>query len=510
MVAHNQHFDFPVVDGFRYLSGHGWKMSKPILNSNLFIVTFTKDSAVIVVLDSLNWFKFSLKTIGDCIGIPKLEIDFMSCSMKELEIYCRRDVEIIKVMMKKWLEFLKKYDFGNFRFTTASQAYGAFKHRFMKYDIFIHAHKPAVKLERDSHRGGRVEAFFIGTLKQRVYGFDVNSLYPDVMQRHDYPIKLVKYVKNGSLEGLERFLRNYCVCARVKVNISEPYIAYKANKLLFPVGSFISSLTTPELKYALEHDSIEKVYDYSVYEKAPIFREYVNTLYALKIRFSLEGNIVYYMLNKLLLNTLYGKFGQKIENIKVLGECEPDLTECEKIYLPERGITYLKWSFGGKIYVRHGDKLEWKHSFPAISSHVAAYGRMKLWSYMKLAGLENVFYVDTDSLFVNDNGYDKLKAFISDTELGKLKLDKTADNLTIFGAKDYIFGDLIKRKGIRKEAIPLGHGKFTQKRFYKFRSLLKQGCLDAPIVEDITKTLKRRYDKGIVHKDGTVTPLQLT
>lgn len=506
LIAHNQHFDFTVVDGFNYLTKRGWKMSTPILDSQLFIVTFRKAGSSIVVLDSLNWFKFSVKELGDSIGLKKGKIDFDTCSDAELSEYCKRDVEIIKEMLLQYIEFLIKYDLGNFQKTTPSQSFTAFRHRFMQDQIFIHANPQVALLERQSYRGGRNEAFFIGKVPVKVLGLDFNSLYPSVMLEAELPAKLIKYTHCITVNLLEVYLRDYCVTAHVNITVTEPCIALKKERLLFPTGTFDVTLTTPELLYVLEHHKINSVECAAIYEKARIFEGYVTELYSLRLDFKRENNEVYDLLTKLFLNSLYGKFGQQNETINCVGECPAGVVLYERCIDYETSRKYLRWSFGGKVYERSGLKTEARHSFVGIAAHITAYARMRLWHAIKLAEPSNVFYCDTDSLYTNIDGYKRLKPLIDSEKLGALKVEKRNKSMTIYGCKDYRLGRTAVIKGIKKGSKRLKKNKYKQTRFLKFRSLLRRGSLDAPIEELYSKELKRIYKKGVVDDSGYVTP----
>jgi hypothetical protein len=506
LLAHNQHFDFTAVNGFQELASRGWSMQRPVLSSGLFIVSFVRDQAKIQVLDLGNWFPFPLWMLGKRIGLHKLEIDFDTCTEKELELYCRRDVDILQRTFLNWLQFLDSNDLGNFRNTISSQAMQAYRHRFMQQELFIHANPDAILLERESYRGGRTECFHIGHVKGPLWYVDFNSLYPSVMQNHLFPRKLVAVERFPTRKGLIRAMDRFLVIARVDIKIKRPAIAYRAKRLVFPVGEFTTTLTTPELQWVLENGRILNVDQYVMFEYAPIFKKYVTEVFKLRRGFQRDEDVVGDFMAKQLLTSLYGKFGQKEQIMRKVGNAPPEMVEVRSAYNVDDHQRFELVTFGGSCYMKMPGEKESRHSFPAISSFVTAYARMKLWRAMEQAGRENVFYCDTDSLFVNEEGFNNLENLIHPSKLGHLKVKGESDGMFIFGAQDYEFGSKSVIKGIRKDAIELKPGFFRQARFLKFRSLLRRGSLDAPIVEMRTKHLRRRYRKGVVHRDGSVTP----
>jgi hypothetical protein len=271
------------------------------------------------------------------------------------------------------------------------------------------------------------------------------------------------------------------------------------------VGKFITTLCTPELKYALEHSHIEKIYDCVVYEQADIFTSYVDTMYQLRGDFRSAGVKEYEVLCKYLLNSLYGKFGQKAENWVKIGECpnEPDREELI-FYTNPRKVMRLRYLLGQVFELKSYS--ESFNSFPAIAAHVTAYGRMYLWFMMLKAGIGNYFYCDTDSLIVNESGLYNLGDLLSDTELGKLKIEEQGQHLVIRGLKDYITDTKTVVKGIRKNAVKISKGVYQQQLWPSFRGILKSGEANTYTVKNVIKHLSREYTKGIVTKTGLIKP----
>lgn len=509
IISHNQNFDFLIMNGFEELVNRGWTIKKCITDNGIWIIKYKKASMTLEFLDTFNWFKKSLKELGEIIGEKKIDIDLFNSPLDELIKYCKQDVNIVRYSVLNWIDFIIKYDMGNFSPTLASQAFSAYTHRFMSYPIMIHANKFATDLERASYRGGRNECFFIGK-KENVHVLDFNSLYPSVMKDYDYPTKLIFTKEEVSIRKLIEYLEKFCVIADCVISIDKPAIAYKIDKLIFPIGKFRVTLTTPELNWVLENGEIEVINSLVAYQKGDIFYDYVKELYELRKQFQKINNDIYDELTKILLNSLYGKFGQRIRKIEKLGKCDKDLIMLENCYDEKTGTRYSLLYYGGEIIKSYSVQEEAINSFPAIASHVTSYGRMKLYNAIEIAGFENVYYADTDSLFVNDEGLINLKELISNSELGMLKHEYSTKELTINGCKDYEVDKKIKRKGIRKDAKQIEENVFEQIKFCKFKSMLRKECLNAVDIETITKELKREYDKGIVLKSGQIEPFKLT
>lgn len=518
VFAHNFDYDFQVLQGFNYLTEHlGAKITKFIVDSNVFIVRaklegfdgYPDHRCNIEFISTTNYSSYPLKKIGKILGLEKLEIDFKNASKEELKTYCYRDTEIVLRFVEYLLKFIEEHDLGNFQPTIAAQSFTAFRHRFMKHKILIHAHPKATELERLSYRGGRTEAFFIGEWKGgTVYKLDVNSMYPYVMKNREYPVKLVKVLPYASVEQLKRIMRQYLVITRVKVKVDKPVVGVKKEKLIFPIGVFWSVLTSPELELVMKNGQILEVKEVAIYEKAKIFEDYVDYFYNLRLKFKEKGNEVMQYFAKIFMNSLYGKFGQKNESFKTIGFTDDPDFKAERVYDADEGRWRYFRVIGNKIEEKDG-YIEGSNSFVAIASFVTAYARCYLWKLIEKAGQKNVLYCDTDSLFTTEEGLNNLKDYLHEKELGKLKLEDKTDKLIIWGAKNYQFGKEIKRKGIRKDAKQIDNNTFEQIQFIKIRSNMLKYHLPGAGTIKVRKQLKAQYDKGVVTPSGWVKPFVL-
>jgi len=457
----------------------------------------------------MNYFVESLAKTGQRIGMPKLHIDFETCSDSFLSAYCKRDVEIELANFKLFIKFLESNSVARLCYTRGSTAMAAYLLRHYQKRIYIHNNEQAIELERDSYRGGRTECFYLGELQNdNYYIVDVNSLYPFVMRNNSYPVKYITQSYKVQVDALRDYLKESSVIAKVLIDTDEAVYAVRRGRTIFPIGRFWVTLTTPELLYAIEHNHLIKVERAVIYEQANIFKSYVDRFYRLRQEFKSAGVAEYEELCKKMLNSLYGKFGQKAEVWEKIGECpnEPDRVElCFEVgVVRTKQIRYLL----GEIFELKGHE-ECFNSFPAIPAHVSAYARLHLWKLMQQVGEGNYFYCDTDSLIINEVGLCKLKEQIDNTNLGSLKVVSSPTSIVIRGLKDYSAGTKQVIKGIRRNAIEIRAGVYEQEQWPSFQGLLRAGQSDVYTVKKITKVLDRKYTKGFVNPDGTITPFAL-
>lgn len=510
MFCHNTSFDIPVIDAFRNLALRGWVMSMACIDAPPTIVKLRKDTTTIVILDTLNIFRMSLAQLGAHIGLEKFDMPSVAARSAAGDKYCKRDVEIIMTACIKWWDFLTVNDLGGFAPTLAGQALRAFRHRFMSHEILIDNNAKATETSRKAYYGGRTECFRLGHIKEHLTLLDVNSMYPAVMQFNKYPVKLIGTDRNPDDKTLQNWLSKFLMCTRVTLDTNEAiYPLRTKDKLIFPVGKFTTYLSTPEIIRAYHADHITKVHEVSLYAHAPIFTEFVNYFYNKRLEAVESGNKTEALLHKNLLTNLYGKFGQRGLIWENKGQTDDLSSGTWEELDADTGKVYRHRQLGGLVQAQY-DEQESRDSFPAIAAHVTAYARILLYNMINIAGKENVYYVDTDSLLVNDCGLRRLDSYIDPSRLGCLKVEGVYDDVEIFGAKDYRFGTKERHKGVKKNAAWLADNIVQQQQWSSLSGLLKTGSVSKPTTKTIYKTLRREYNKGTVDASGYVLPFKLT
>ncbi len=510
MFAHNWAFDACVIDTFRILPDRGWQLTQAIIESPPVILVWRRDRVSIEMLDTLNWWRMSLAQIGDSLGLPKLTMPAADASPEEWDIYARRDVEILRVALHHWWDFLLAYDLGGFARTIAGQAIRTYRHRFMDHQVLVDDDTEALKLARESYHGGRVEAFRIGRVEGPIHCFDVNAMYPFVMRDHLYPAALTRRVRRVGVSDLQNWITRFCLVARVELRTDRNRFAHVIDdKLCFPIGRFQESLTTPDLADALAHDEVVSVEECAIYERAPLFSRFVSELYTLRLEAGERGDEVQRWLLKKLMNALYGKFGQKGAVWGTRGPSGSERVRVWREYDCETGTERLLRSFAGILQEKLRDE-EARESHPAIAAHVTAHARAYLWDLFQRVDPARVIYCDTDSLLVGDEGARCLGPLESEQTLGGIKREWSAPWVEVYGAKDYRTPHKTVCKGVRAKARWIGLATVEQEQWSSLPGLVWSGQLSAPTTITMTKHLKRVYAKGEVGPGGMVSPLALT
>jgi hypothetical protein len=509
-VSHNLGFDLPIVHAFSDLPRRGWTLESWWVKGMTGIFRWRKDRAKIVGLDDSNFFQGKLEKWAPIVGQAKVQVDFDNVTDAELWKRCRSDVDIMVRLWRLWLAFLDEVDAGDFKPTVSSTAFSTWRHRFMPQSLFIHADERALILEREAYKGGRVECLWTGEREDGPFHYlDVNSMYGYVMARGLYPTGLIGSKSHIPLKRLENELHRHAMIARVRLDIDEPFFPYNLGGVnCYPTGEFETTLTTPEIIEAHRRGWIVSVGEAAIYSSHPLFSDYAQEFYRLRLAYLKDGNTGFAALCKLLINGLYGKFGQRGIKQEDIGECDPDRCGVEELYEQDTGRFCQLVYLGGRVYKVWAEG-EAYNSSPGIAAHVTAYARLTLTHLMQKVPTGHLFYMDTDSLIVDDLGLAALRLYMHETALGALKVQQSSARLAIYAPKDYVMDGEVRRKGVRPSAVEIAPNTFVQEQWMGLPGLMRAGRVDEVVVRQVTKHLARQVKSGEVAPSGWVVPFRV-
>ena len=515
---HNQHFDFFACRFFDMIRKNNFDVAKHIVDPSIFFlkIKLPNFKHYIIFRDSFGYFRTSIEKMGKVLDLPKLNVDFNKDDDESIKVYCFRDVEILRKTVIEFIKFIYKHDLGRLGLTIASQAFNAFRHRFMRHKIVIHTRKTIIQAERESYYGGRTECFALGKFED-VIQLDVNSLYPSVMKDNYFPVCFIKKVLHPSVNSLKKYLKDFCVIAKVLVDIPKLRFGIVPKrikgKLVFPCGQFYGVYCGPELEFLLERNWIKQIDYLILYERGKIFKDYVSFFYKRRVDFKRNNNPLYNWICKLFLNSLYGKFGQREKEIELENEREGfKVGYTKEVYVDKDKNIEVRnvYHLGNNRIVTKKVNHNAYNSFVAIASYVTSYARVKMLQYLFLVDGQNL-YMDTDCICIKKSVYEKKKDKLPISEkLGDLKIENEG-NMVIRGLKDYIFEKpnekIEKIKGVNlKIAKKINDHTFEQLKFMKAKSLLKEGIYNRVEGRMMQIKLNRYYNKGVVLKDGRIRP----
>lgn len=561
--AFNQGFDSRVSDTLKYFFNQGWKREMFVVDRGCFIVSikksFGKDrrgkevNKKIIFQDLGNYFKGSLAKIGKSLGVEKGDFDhkkaknFVTICDETKRIvnvdeehkdfvdclkYCKQDVKILKEGFLSLNSFAEEHGLGNIGYTAAGMAMNAWRTRFLPKKVFAHQNKSVREMERTGYFGGRVVILKEGEYEGNFYKIDVNSMYPAMMQNNVYPKELKAFIEktmgdsvDEEIEYIEqRVKKGRLALVDCDIMINEPILPHKINKKggFFPVGRYRTVITNMELEKIKDVGKIEKIYKYVFYMGGDMFNDFVKFFYEQRQKYKEAKNNIFEQCCKLMMNSLYGKFAQYKIVAEKIGEVDDgSIVKKEVIVLHDTKEVKQSLTIGGVVTGKEERLDTKKNTMTAVSLFVTSYARLFLWETIKKVGVENVFYGDTDSLILNEEGYKKILNLLDDKKLGFWDLEDTTDRIKIISPKVYWFGGQLKHKGLSRDNIkeleqnfkktgkyPLDKN-FTQIRFMQTKTAINKGSLSGVEIGEMEYNANYELTQGWIVENGDVVPLKV-
>ena len=388
--------------------------------------------------------------------------------------------------------------------------------------------KEKEEFARMSYYGGRTECFNHNLLENCDY-VDVVSLYSDAMKNNDYPKGLCYWSTEHS--EISNAIKNGILCI-VECEVNAPYLhipvlPHKTDKLLFPIGKFRGVYCSPEIEYALECGYQIDFLRALIYpSKSRPFKKFVDIFFKIKSQ-SKGGRRSG---SKLLLNSSYGKFGQKFERNNTKSKFFKDEYQALEFYnsiIDKDENAILRKIIYDTYEVRY--KEESVHAKPfmnvAIASFVTCYARLKevkmIHKQEKLNN--NVWYCDTDSVVCQNTPVNLSK------KLGGWDIENHFEFFKCYAPKGYIFKQKgkpinFKLKGLNRKtkekllqecnSIKEIEEKIINKeitndeRYLTIKeSLRRNSCVLSSAIK--SKTFKMLDTKRFVKSDGTTEPFYI-
>jgi hypothetical protein len=487
-VANNLNFD---LLGVFYNSTHMKNISL-IQSGGKTIIAEYNGYKTVKFFDAMNYGFFSVEQQGKILGIPKLEKP--TCfkrkpdndeELKELVSYNKRDCEVTYKYIEFWHNNLTGSNI-QMKFTIASTSMNNFKRNYMDFRIKNEYNKALNNKLFKAYYGGRVEAFKRGlvkkndTVKNGLYLYDFNSLYPSCMINEFPKPDSFTITKDNNKANILFYEGVSHVCMKSSSD-NIPLLPLRKDKLIFPNGNIRGWYTHAEIRKALEEGYLLiKIYESITYSKTHNpFQKYVLDIYSKRELAKKDGSPLEYIY-KLMLNSLYGRFA---------------LRHGETLYMDElRGDEYYYNNESGKGYGKEKSLCDSNFVLPIYSIYTTSWGRIKLFDKIKDT---NPYYIDTDSVFSE-------KELNTSNKLGELKLESHIKEAVIVKPKLYkIIAEktYIKAKGFPK-LNEEGFGKLLNgepveyEKFIKLREAIRRNKEPNEIIK-MTKYASLQDDKRI-------------
>ena len=332
----------------------------------------------------------SIAELGKIVGVEKLGDTYdyestrsykMARQVPEKDLmYIHNDVEIMRLIL------LQAFGMGIDKLTLASSAYYHWKTSQITFE-----REELVSLPDDiqeyvnlSYKGGitQVNPKYQGKIVEDCCSYDVNSLYPSVMLANSMPYGLPEYVEESDM--IPNKYKYLIFIAATDVEIRKGYIPFVGIREGFGFNSYQYPEVLLNVELCLWYDEYElfkKYYkgNYTIgkilqfKQRAKVFDKYFEKWKTIK---ETTKNPAEKKIAKLMMNSLYGKFGStKDKRSKIFDKIE-----------------------GDKLHSRI-EEHEVKEFYRPIASFITSCARCVLIRAMEDCH-ERFIYCDTDSIYL--------------------------------------------------------------------------------------------------------------
>jgi hypothetical protein len=326
---------------------------------------------------------------------------------------------------------------------------------------------------RESYTGGAVDVYITNntynTSDEKLYYYDVNSLYPTVMSSMEMPIgKPIAF--DGDIRSVDPEAFGFFYC-----EITSPYYiehpilqrrikTKDGTRTIAGLGTWEGWILSGEMDNAVNYGYSFNIIRGYKFAKKNIFKGYVEKLYKLRLEYS--SGTPMNLVAKLLMNSLYGKFGMKPENacIDIYDQSIEGLASLQShIERNEESIqdiikldTHTVVVTGGVSIAKYNQVEDIYHGLDvniAIASAVTSGARV-IMSKVKNNPEFDLYYTDTDSVVINK----PLPQEMVGSSLGQFKLEHEITKAVFLAPKVYGFEtingqEIVKIKGVAKEHV---------------------------------------------------------
>lgn len=312
-----------------------------------------------------------------------------------------------------------------------------------------------VALIKNAMYGGRVVAYkrhFSSKISDDVLiCLDANSLYPSVMCIGSYPVgkpkKINSFADNQAIkdkkiagkkskftleemrdslqhgkheDGRSKLCKHYILTIRFRIpNIPQTLVPYKdEGRLYYPTnGIYEGSYNDVDIREMLidGYEIIEVINGIYWATSERLFSELINYLYTKRQELKKEGNFLEYVY-KIIINAMYGKLLESVDS-----KCYFKTPKDENKFTTKFNEKIIKLA-NGQFEITQNLRNPMIKKPMQLGTYVLAYARAVMNQYIRKVGIENVFYTDTDSIYVLKKAFEK-SGIKESLELGGVKND---------------------------------------------------------------------------------------
>lgn len=268
VVAHNLSFDLAVTSLPFLLCDRDWYLDGMHIGDESSWWVLKKDGHRIVITDSWSWVRCSLGTAARDMKKRKVPLPKDGDALERWHKRCRRDVDILDELMLTIMEWWDANELGVFGLTGAACGWRTLRKQTTPRRVLVGPDGDRTPFERAAIYGGLKEVYGVGEFHDSwIADEDFNGAYVTAAAAFPLPMLPAKaWCKPAELLSVPLPpQRDYI--AEVEITTHRPCAPCRlGDEIWSPVGTFRTTLTGPEIRYALSVADEVKVLSFQSYK----------------------------------------------------------------------------------------------------------------------------------------------------------------------------------------------------------------------------------------------------
>lgn len=510
VVAHNIGYDLRISRAIFELIDLGWEVDQMSVGGRNLTMIFRKDDATLVLCDSTSWLPMSLAKVAALQGTAKLDLPQPDDSDEDWLARCIRDVEILREANRTLLDWIDREDLGNWQKTGAGMAWATWRHHHYTHPVLVHDDSEAREAEVAAMHTGRCEAWRHGLLSSSQWQeWDLPLAYPRIAESTELPVRLQGHVSNPTMAWFEKRREHARVLVQATVTTQVPVLPWKGpDGFLWPVGTFTGWWWDTELTLAMAWGTDVQLHHAVIYEAAPALRQWAQWVISVVEDPTGDYTPTQKALAKHWSRALIGRFGAKYPVWVNYCEAPEPGINLTTFFDCDTRVLGRELTLGDRSYIAT-ETAYVADACPFMLGYVMAESRVRLWHLLEVAGLDNVAYMDTDSLVVNPKGAANLRRWTSDGNGWGVRRKARWKTLKVMGPRQLIVNGNGKIAGVPNTARMMHDGRWHGEKWDGVETTLASERPDVVVVRDASWKVD-----GVDHRrqhlpGGRTTPIEV-
>lgn len=508
--AHNLGFDLCTSNLIENMIDLQWDVTDFAVNSNAPFVRLRHGESSLTLFDSWSWFQCPLNDVADAMNMTKPPLPKPDDDIEAWRNRCMADTNILHEAMLTLMDWWDNDNLGHWNITGSASGHNAMRHIPTPHRILIRPDDTECDHDRRAIYGGKRFAWISGKAAHGHYTeIDITKAYTNVVRC--YPLPVGRQSHFASLPNDHRWVDNprWGIIADTQIHTDRPsYPVRVGNHVWYPVGTFRTTLTSPEIASARDSGDLVSIGAGWLHQLGYALRPWATWCLDAMADETGATPEVAKLVHRMWARSAIGKWAQRGFEVIPLGAAPNRGWNHEEAWDHAKNVPASIIDFAGQRYqiaaVNQSD-----NAYPAILAYVESYVRIALGRAIDIVGDRHMVACDTDGYICNWFGADTIDTVNDAIAPLEVRAKRHFRRINVIGPQHLELDHLKRRSGIPASAEAGRDGKLHAWTWPKMAWQLANGRPGAYIRPHQSYTMAATYAPGWVLTDGSVVPVEM-